>query len=105
MAKSKTDLFTKQEVDLAKIAKTLAHPARIKILNLLNQKGTCITGELVELMPLAQATVSQHLKELKEAGLIKGEVEGPKMCYCINPEVMLKAKDLFTKLFSKISCC
>jgi ArsR family transcriptional regulator len=105
MAISKSDLFTKQEVQLANIAKTLSHPARIKILNILNQKGTCITGELVELMPLAQATVSQHLKELKDAGLIKGEVEGPKMCYCINPDIMSKAKESFIKLFSKINCC
>lgn len=105
MAASKSDLFTKQEAELATIAKTLSHPARIKILNILNQKGVCITGELVELMPLAQATVSQHLKELKDAGLIKGEVEGPKMCYCINPKEMIKAKEAFIKLFSKINCC
>ena len=105
MTKSKNELFTKDEVELAGIAKALSHPARIKILNILNQKNVCITGEIVELLPLAQSTVSQHLKELQSIGLITGEVEGPKMCYCIEPTMMKRVKTAFNNLFSKINCC
>lgn len=105
VAKAKTEEFTKWEIELAAIAKALAHPARIKILSLLNRKNVCITGELVDLLPLAQSTVSQHLKELQSIGLIKGEVEGPKMCYCIEPKMMKKVKSAFNNLFSKINCC
>lgn len=105
MAKAKIEQFTKVEIELAAIAKSLSHPARIKILNVLNRKNACITGELVELLPLAQSTVSQHLKELQSIGLIKGVVEGPKMCYCIEPKMMKKVKSAFNSLFSKINCC
>lgn len=105
MAKAKTEEFTKAEVELAAIAKAMSHPARIKILDILNKKNVCITGELVELLPLAQSTVSQHIKELQAIGLIKGVVEGPKMCYCIEPAMMKKVKSAFNNLFSKINCC
>ena len=76
-----------QESDqrLARLFKALGHPARLGILRLLVQRGTCICGEIVDELPLAQATVSQHLKVLKEAGLITGRVEGPAVCYCIAP--------------------
>ena len=84
MATPKTEAFSKKEQDLAAFAKAIAHPARIAILKVLAQKNECICGEIVEVLPLAQSTVSQHLKELKEAGLIDGSVDGPRSCYCIN---------------------
>jgi len=76
--------FTVQDIELASLAKAIAHPARIAILKELAKQKTCVCGEIVEVLPLAQATVSQHLKELKEIGLIKGTIEGVKSCYCIN---------------------
>jgi ArsR family transcriptional regulator, arsenate/arsenite/antimonite-responsive transcriptional repressor len=92
--------------EIADIAKALSHPARIKIMKILTEKNMCICGEIVELLPLSQSTVSQHLKELKRVGLIKGEVEGPKTCYCINYEKLGRAQNLFSKLFTKIcNCC
>lgn len=105
MAFSKAHEFSKEEIQLAQLAKAISHPARIKILNILNRKKSCITGELVEMLPLSQATVSQHLKELRDAGLITGEIDGPRMCYCLNGEILTKAKNSLNKLFSKISCC
>jgi ArsR family transcriptional regulator, arsenate/arsenite/antimonite-responsive transcriptional repressor len=102
MAQNKSSLFDQDDIQLAAIAKALAHPARIRILKILLDSNVCMCGEIVELMPLAQATVSQHLKELKQAGLILGEIEGPKICYCLNPEVIEKVKDQFTQLFIKI---
>jgi len=81
-------MSTKDELsgfeDLARACKALAHPARLAILQTLAQRGTCICGEIVEVLPLSQATVSQHLKVLREAGLIRGEVDGPRSGYCIN---------------------
>ena len=105
MAFSKAHEFSQDEIKLAELAKAISHPARIKILNILNKNKTCITGELVEMLPLSQATVSQHLKELRDAGLITGEIDGPRMCYCLNSEILTKAKNSLIKLFSKISCC
>ena len=105
MAQQKTDLFKKEEIELAGLAKALGHPARIKILKILIDKNVCMCGQIVELMPLAQATVSQHLKELKKAGLIQGEIEGPKTCYCLDNETLKKTKEAFGKLFSKICTC
>ena len=94
---------------LAKFAKALGHPARIIILKHLSNQSCCFTGDLLEVLPLAQSTVSQHLKELKEAGLIEGEVDPPKVKYCINTENWLLAQNLFSSLFkedfSKIDCC
>ncbi|HEX8835057.1 MAG TPA: metalloregulator ArsR/SmtB family transcription factor [Abditibacteriaceae bacterium] len=72
---------------LAQLAQALGHPARVAIVRLLLQRQTCICGEIVEVLPLAQSTVSQHLKVLKQAGWVQGEVDGPRVCYCINPEV------------------
>ena len=88
----------------------MAHPARVAILQLLLQRQTCICGDIVEELPIAQSTVSQHLKELKKAGLIKGEIEGVSTCYCINEVEWNKAKavlnEFFKKLaFLKIKCC
>ena len=105
MAQSKTEEFSKNDTELSELAKALSHPARIKILKILNDLDSCMVGSIVELLPLSQSTVSQHLKELKRVGLIKGEIEGPKICYCINPKVMEKAMNGFNKLFSQVCKC
>ncbi|MFC1669310.1 ArsR/SmtB family transcription factor [Spirochaetota bacterium] len=84
MPENKVNKFNNRDKQLAEFAKCLSHPARLAILTTLAEKNTCICGEIVNVMPLAQSTVSQHLKELKDAGLIKGEIDGPKSCYCIN---------------------
>ena len=83
-----------QEERLAALAWGLAHPLRIRILQLLAKRETCVCGEIVEEMPVAQSTVSQHLKILKEAGLVQGEVDGPRVCYCINPAALAELKKL-----------
>ena len=82
--------FSAEDQELAELAKALAHPARIAILKELAARKSCICGEIVEVLPLAQSTVSQHLKELLKAGLIRGTVEGTKSCYCINQEAFSK---------------
>ena len=111
MAEKKLENFTIEEQELAVFAKALSHPARIAILKVLAEKNECICGEIVEILPLAQSTVSQHLKELKDAGLIKGEVSGPKSCYCINWESIKKIQADFALLFGKMkadnkkACC
>ena len=89
---SKRDAFSIEENELAEFAKALGHPARIAILQELARRNTCVCGEIVEVLPLAQSTVCQHLKELKEAGLIQGTVEGVKSCYCIDWENASPAK-------------
>lgn len=85
--------------DIARFAKALAHPTRLEILRLLHDQSCCFTGDLVEVLPIAQSTVSQHLKELKNAGLIQGEINPPKTKYCINQENWRKAKLLFAAFF------
>jgi predicted transcriptional regulator len=109
MGASKTDLFTKQQNDIALMAKAIAHPARIAILQYLVKKNACVCGDLVEELGLAQATTSQHLKELKSAGLIQGNIEGASVCYCIDPKVWKQYQLLFTGFFKEIpndnSCC
>lgn len=104
MVNTKPEEFTLEEISLADIAKALSHPARIKILKILSARNVCMCGDIVDLLPLAQATVSQHLKELKRVGLIEGEIDGPKVCYCLNVQTMEKAKESLTKLFKKICC-
>ena len=104
MANSKSEEFTTEEINLADITKALSHPARIKIIKILSAKNICVCGDIVELMPLAQATVSQHLKELKRVGFIEGEIDGPKVCYCLNIPTMEKAKAELNKLFNKVCC-
>ncbi len=83
---------------LAEICKALAHPARVQILAHLKEIDQCVCGQLVEVLPLAQSTVSQHLKILKTAGLVQGEVEGPRTCYCINPGAVAELKNLLKHL-------
>ena len=99
---------TKQN-KIAKYAKALAHPARIAILELLIKKQACICGDIVDELPLSQSTVSQHLKELKDAGLIKGDIDGVKVCYCIDEKEWENAKTYITQLFglftNKTKCC
>lgn len=102
MAFSKTEEFSKEAVYLAEIAKALSHPARVQILKTLSTKA-CICGDLVDILPLAQATVSQHLKELKRAGIIKGEIEGPRTCYCIDEEAVQKVQKAFERFFNKLN--
>src|SRR5262245_4834507 len=85
---------TTSDVELARLAKALGHPARVAILRRLLGSGECVCGEIVEGLPLAQATVSQHLKVLKSAGLITGEVDGPRVCYCVNPRAVQRIKEL-----------
>lgn len=98
MAQSKKDEFDPDIAALARYAKALSHPARISILETLAKKSTCICGEIVEVLPLAQSTVSQHLKELKEAELITGEIEGLKSCYCLNLKAIRELEKLFDSL-------
>ena len=105
MAISKKEEFTREEIWLSDIAKALAHPARISILKILAQMNVCMCGEIVDLLPLSQSTVSQHLKELKRVGLINGEIEGPKTCYCINEELLEKLTKQLTKFLNNVCKC
>lgn len=109
MGLTKSEIFSTEQNHLAQLLKALAHPARIAILQEIMKANTCICGELVNELGLAQATISQHLKELKNAGLIKGTVEGASVCYCINPEtwqVLEKAIGNFlSALKTTNSCC
>ncbi len=98
MGASKLISYTTRELQTAKYAKALAHPARIAILQILIKRQACICGDLVDELPLSQSTVSQHLRELKEAGLIKGTIEGVSVCYCIDEKNWSKARTLFQQL-------
>ncbi len=80
--------------ELATLAKALGHPARVQIVRILVRKSACVCGDIVDELPLAQSTVSQHLKVLKDAGLIRGEVDGPRVCYCIEPRALRRLKAL-----------
>lgn len=106
---AKAFTYSEDTMELAAFAKALGHPARIILLKHLSTQECCFTGDLVEVLPLAQSTVSQHLKELKSAGLIEGEVEPPKVRYCIHQENWKKAEHLFNHLFTgdftRIACC
>jgi len=108
MGLSKTDDFTRTQNDLAALAKALGHPARIAILQFLIKTRSCVCGDIVDKMPLSQSTVSQHLKELKKVGLIKGDIEGPSVCYCIDEKVWGKTKRMLSDLFESYQgkdCC
>ena len=110
MGATKTDHFTDKHNQLAILAKALGHPARIAIMEYLLKTNACICGDIVNELPLAQPTVSQHLKELKNAGLIKGSIEGRAVCYCINDKALQKLQAWFADIAAKIAlkrtkCC
>ncbi|GAB4000877.1 metalloregulator ArsR/SmtB family transcription factor [Spirosoma daeguense] len=109
MGVTKTEIFTEEQNRVADLAKAFAHPARVAILQLLAQKKACVCGDLVDELPLAQATVSQHLKELKRIGIIQGEINPPRVCYCINETVWEEARQAFGALFDiyvgTATCC
>lgn len=102
MAINKKYEFKKVEIELSETAKALAHPARIAIMQELAKQKSCICGEIVDMLPLAQSTVSQHLKELQKAGLIKGTIDGPKSCYCIDWKNFAKASSELQKFTAEI---
>jgi ArsR family transcriptional regulator len=82
------------DAELAEFAKALGHPARVQIMRMLVRRSTCVCGDIVDVLPLAQSTVSQHLKVLKDAGLIRGEISGPRTCYCVEPRALRRLKAL-----------
>jgi ArsR family transcriptional regulator, arsenate/arsenite/antimonite-responsive transcriptional repressor len=102
MGATKTDHFSKAQNEMAILAKALGHPARIAIMEYILKNDACICGDIVNELPLAQPTISQHLKELKNAGLIKGNIEGTAICYCVEPKALKKIHLFFTQL---IACC
>jgi ArsR family transcriptional regulator, arsenate/arsenite/antimonite-responsive transcriptional repressor len=106
MGLSKKESFDQHQNRLADLAKALAHPARIAILQFLASRDACMCGDIVEELPLSQSTVSQHLAELKRVGLIKGSINGPSICYCIDNEILAEAKRLLSEfLSSECKCC
>jgi ArsR family transcriptional regulator len=102
MGLSKTAAFGTRENRIASYAKALAHPARVAILDFLSNQDACICGDIVDQIPLSQSTVSQHLSELKRAGLIQGEIEGPRVCYCINRKAWNEARELLSGVFQEV---
>lgn len=110
MGATKTEHFTSKQNTIATLAKALGHPARIAIVEYLVKVNTCICGDIVNELPLAQPTVSQHLKELKNAGLIKGSIEGNSICYCIDEKAIEKLQTYFANISNKLTkkkdnCC
>ena len=110
MGLTRSDLFSLEQNELSRVAKAFAHPARIAILQHLLKINACINGDLVEETGLSQATISQHLKELKEVGLIKGNIEGASMSYCINSDRWVEVKHMLTSIFDAYkdpnnTCC
>lgn len=109
MGLTKTEIFTDDQNAMAQIAKALGHPARIAILQHLLHANTCVCGDLVKEIGLAQATISQHLRELKKVNLIQGTIEGTSVCYCINPIVWKEVERMFAMMFTQFkndnTCC
>ncbi len=103
MGLSKTEAFSTEQNRIAELAKALAHPARVAIVQHLLKTKACICGDLVDVLPLSQSTVSQHLKAMKTAGIITGSVKPPKVCYCLNMEVLREFTAAFGEMFSR--CC
>ena len=101
MGATNTDHYSDIQNDIAKIAKALGHPARVAIVDYLVKTNACICGDIVNELPLAQPTVSQHLKELKNAGIIKGEIEGNAICYCIDEQTIKKINDYLSDILGK----
>ncbi|MFD2718229.1 ArsR/SmtB family transcription factor [Hymenobacter monticola] len=102
MAIHKHQEFDAEAQELATLAKALGHPARVAIVRLLAQRQACVCGDLVLALPLSQSTVSQHLKELKAAGLVQGEVDGPRVCYCLSPTGWARARQLLGGLLAEL---
>ena len=107
MGITKTKIYSKQQIDIAKFFKVLGHPARVAILQLISKQNSCICNDLVDEIGLAQATISQHLKELKSIGLLEGEVDGKSMCYCINVKRWEELQEQLNSFFNKTksNCC
>lgn len=108
MGITRTDLHTEETNNIATLARAFSHPARVTILKHIIEAKGCIVNDLVEVIGLSQSTISQHLKELKSIGIIKGEIEGPRICYCINDKVWNETKQAFTAIFSSYiaeNCC
>lgn len=110
MGITKTEHFTNKQNEIALILKAIGHPARVAIIEYLLKVNTCICGDIVNELPLAQPTVSQHLKELKNAGLIKGNIEGNSICYCINEKTIEKIQLYFDTIYTNLTskknnCC
>ena len=105
MGLSKKDSFDPLQNRIADLAKALGHPARVAILQFLASQNACMCGDIVEELPLSQATVSQHLAELKRVCLIKGEIDGPKMCYCIDKKAWNEAKTLLSQFMGDVKKC
>lgn len=99
MTFAKTSAFTDEQQQLARVAKALAHPARVAIIQLLASRKTCISGDIAAELPLSRPTVSQHLQELKALGLIRGEIDGLTVCYCLNTELLRHVQQQFTAFF------
>ncbi|WP_297091251.1 metalloregulator ArsR/SmtB family transcription factor [uncultured Draconibacterium sp.] len=104
MVQSKTELFDRELTEQAAFFKALAHPARLRILQYLSETDTCITGDISDEIPLGRTTVNQHIKELKDAGLIQGHIEGVKTKYCLNPEKIELLKNLTRKFTNGLNC-
>lgn len=110
MNTTKENSFNRRQQRMAALTKALGHPARIAILQILVRRDTCICGDITDQLPLAQSTVSQHLKALKEAGIVKGEIDGVRTCYCLNKEGVEELQRLLTPLFESLTdnqkeCC
>lgn len=108
MGISKTEHFSEKQNEMARIAKALGHPARIAILEYLVAVDKCICGDIVNELPLAQPTISQHLRELKNVGLIQGNIEGNSICYCVNPATLAQIMSYFSSIASTLNtknCC
>lgn len=101
MTYAKTAVFTPEQQQLARVAKALAHPARVAIVQLLASKQTCISGDIAAELPLARTTVSQHLQELKALDLIRGEIDGLTVCYCLNTELLRQVQQQFAAFFDQ----
>lgn len=105
MGITKTTFYTEEQNQMAIILKALGHPARIAIIEYLMKVNVCICGDIVNELPLAQPTISQHLKELKNANLIKGEIEGNAICYCLNPATFNLIKNFISTFTNQLNCC
>ena len=105
MGRIKKQVFSADQNRLSDLARALGHPARIAILEFLARSNSCMCGDIVEELPLSQSTVSQHLRELKNVGLIKGDIEGTRVCYCIDNRALEQARRLMEKFLTTRRCC